>query len=733
MKFRIFSALVLIAVIMAETAMPFSVSAEDGVKDGVKDGGEAQEKSYRTTGKYSFTASLISDGTNGQEEDTFVFDEECFRESSFTGCPHLRTLSVQVGNAATTFYGDRPDKFCRDMSHASRNLEIMLSAMGFSGISINGYYNRECMEDSMGFAAARRSLDVKGKKYTLIGLFPRGDGYKEEWSGNFRVGAGNIHEGFKAVRDEGLRFLKKYINENGISGDLKIWIAAHSRGGAAADMMAGFLAGGGAAYLGDQVSVDPEDVYCYTTGAPSTIKPGTLKSEELSVSGPRGGKYEYDTEGEPYTYEGEGTFDGSEDCYGGIRCFAAGHDLITYLAPEGWGFRRYGKKCPADGTGSIYGTCSASRTVSEKEDMAGILKDLSPNVYADYTDGNLSSDFSWKTLDIAGLKIIDDPDAPEDTDITHFQASRVAALIANVPDNRTYVDLGYQETMMAAGGIFGMFFHMLGDGADMVEPSDLSTVLSLYNSYSKERKAAEEAAGSGRAEVDPTLVDEYANRLLTETLDGILPRMAARAKRLYGEDYYNEAMRQIDILRSKANQLRRILSYVLFYTEGQKHSRQDSLRTASTLISNAYSFVATHYKEIYVSWAKAAESVTECVHDSGQAAYEEEQERKRREQEEKSRKAQKISVKISGGRVRRSRVKKKTAAAASIKVKKSYGKLTYKKISGSSRLTVSRSGKIMVRKGAPRGKYRIKIRVNAAGDSRYRPGKATVSAVIRVV
>ena len=127
--------------------------------------------------------------------------------------------------------------------------------MGFQNVKANEWYSHEKQENSFGVAIGSRQIVQGEKTYTLLAIFPRSAGYKQEWVGNFNVGKGDIHEGFKAARDEALRFSKKYIQDNNITGDLKVWIAGHSRGGAVSNLIGGFFAGGGIGYFGEKVRI----------------------------------------------------------------------------------------------------------------------------------------------------------------------------------------------------------------------------------------------------------------------------------------------------------------------------------------------------------------------------------------------------------------------------------------------------------------------------------------------
>ena len=61
------------------------------------------------------------------------------------------------------------------------------------------------------------------------------------------------------------------------------------------------------------------------------------------------------------------------------------------------------------------------------------------------------------------------------------------------------------------------------------------------------------------------------------------------------------------------------------------------------------------------------------------------------------------------------------------------GKLTYKKLSGSSRLAIDKkTGRVTVGKGAKRGTYRMKVRVRAAGNYKYASGSTIVTVKVSV-
>lgn len=70
---------------------------------------------------------------------------------------------------------------------------------------------------------------------TLIAVAIRGGIYGAEWASNADIGTGKdtqeIHHGFYLSAQKAISFLNDYIKQNGISGDVKLWIAGFSRAG----------------------------------------------------------------------------------------------------------------------------------------------------------------------------------------------------------------------------------------------------------------------------------------------------------------------------------------------------------------------------------------------------------------------------------------------------------------------------------------------------------------------
>ena len=100
-----------------------------------------------------------------------------------------------------------------------------------------------------------------------------------------------------------------------------------------------------------------------------------------------------------------------------------------------------------------------------------------------------------------------------------------------------------------------------------------------------------------------------------------------------------------------------------------------------------------------------------------------------------ARKANTMTVQAKTVKVSYSKLKKKNqtiTAKKAFSVKKAVGKVTFKKTSGSKKITVSKTGKLTVKKGLKKGKYKIKVKVTAAGNKSYKAKTKTVALIITV-
>ena len=92
-----------------------------------------------------------------------------------------------------------------------------------------------------------------------------------------------------------------------------------------------------------------------------------------------------------------------------------------------------------------------------------------------------------------------------------------------------------------------------------------------------------------------------------------------------------------------------------------------------------------------------------------------------------------VKVAKSTKTVKLSKVKKKAQTVKALTVTKNQGKVIYAKVSGKSYFKVnSKTGKITVKKGTPKGKYTVKVKVTAKGNKNYKSKSKTVAVKIVV-
>lgn len=100
----------------------------------------------------------------------------------------------------------------------------------------------------------------------------------------------------------------------------------------------------------------------------------------------------------------------------------------------------------------------------------------------------------------------------------------------------------------------------------------------------------------------------------------------------------------------------------------------------------------------------------------------------------KVKKANTIEVKVKSINVKSKKLRKNKLTVKAIFVKNAQGKLSFKKLSGSKKLSVTPKGKITVKKWkkAKKGIYKIKVRVTAAGTPRFRKASKLVTVKIKI-
>lgn len=259
--------------------------------------------------RVEFRYAASSSDYNG----SLYYTDDYFMEDATYYNPSLATTSLGLAMSAfMSLATDNPS----DYSHRYINCENLLLNMGFKNVYANEYYKKKPETDSLGVVIASKKID----DYTLIAIGIRGAGYQQEWASNCKVGDGVSeihHEGFNDGATIMLDSLNYYINQNAITGKIKLWSAGFSRASAVNNLAIGridkFL------YLNtpilpSSVSITKEDMYAYCFEVPM----GASFSEDIS---PR------------------------SDIYNNIFNIINVYDPVPMVPMEGLGFTRYGIDC----------------------------------------------------------------------------------------------------------------------------------------------------------------------------------------------------------------------------------------------------------------------------------------------------------------------------------------------------------------------------------------------------
>lgn len=91
-----------------------------------------------------------------------------------------------------------------------------------------------------------------------------------------------------------------------------------------------------------------------------------------------------------------------------------------------------------------------------------------------------------------------------------------------------------------------------------------------------------------------------------------------------------------------------------------------------------------------------------------------------------------IKTKVGTKNIKYTSLKKKAQVFTLGTTVNSKGKLTYKKLTKSSVISVASNGRITVKKGAKKGTYKVKIRISAAAKGNYNAGSKTVTVTVKV-
>ena len=241
--------------------------------------------------------------------DIYFDEEKYFSKPASEYNPELASASACLAlsgfsTATSTYY-----------KNADSNAKNLFKVLGFNNYLANEYGTKVPTDSSFGVFIASKQIN----DYTLIGITVRGSGYMMEWASNFNIGNNDeFAQGFFEASEIYLNFLKSYIERYNITGNIKIWTAGYSRGGATVNLATGRIDDGllnNENIISDKVSYTKDDIYSYCYEAPAG-KVIDLNQNEIFVKGSN---------------------------YSNIHNILNLNDPVPFVAPLEFSFVRYGE------------------------------------------------------------------------------------------------------------------------------------------------------------------------------------------------------------------------------------------------------------------------------------------------------------------------------------------------------------------------------------------------------
>ena len=257
--------------------------------------------------KYSF---YHQQGTSDYS-DYMYYDDSIFEGESTTFNPSL--ASASIGVAMASFASMKTT----DYKEKSVNIRELSNKMGFIDFTVNDGYLNKPGTDTIGLIGAHKRIN----DYEVVLISVRGAAYFSEWASNFTIGKQDdgYHDGFKKAADEYINFTKEYFNKFNITGDVKLWSSAYSRGGATLNIASGLIDDAlnkNEKIFGENVNLTRNHFYSYCFEPPK---------------------------GSPNTKDENGNIIIKGEEYNNIFNLLNVNDPIPLVAPTELGFSRYGQ------------------------------------------------------------------------------------------------------------------------------------------------------------------------------------------------------------------------------------------------------------------------------------------------------------------------------------------------------------------------------------------------------
>ncbi len=535
--------------------------------------------------------------------DSYVYSDSFFEKSSYETDLHLAVISMVLAASSIS---------SKDVDYAekSRNVQDFLSQIGFTDIEVNQYYREKMQMNTLGVAVAYKDLGDT----VLLAIVPRSAGYEAEWGGNFNVGAGGLHEGFRQGRNIALEFTKEYVanHADAFAGKtVKVWTAGYSRGAGVANLIGAALVEDPTGYIG--LTVQPENIYDYTFGTPLTVSSSLY---------PRG------------------------EQYNGIHNYFSDYDPVPMMPFAQWGFERYGQDAELD-----------VHNAETKERMLALLAELNPAVYQSYTTAQDPDNFQALTLGVGedgGISLV--PDTERSITQRDYLLGLFESMSSLVPTREVYASSYEQAVTEATSLLIGeddatVAAFVKGAGScSSIKP--LAVMLFFYNwaeQYVESKGAdtplsdawktevlptpAADGATTGNAVADEVLGSDTYREMYDEATSDTLSEEYGVGVATYGSllniyrmiagkymdnvlragltaiGYTGDALEQHPLIQdNNAEALSEVAAQMLFGTEDSLsfEGAVNKVKNAATAIGN--NFMRVHNNEVILSWLRAMDT-----------------------------------------------------------------------------------------------------------------------------
>ncbi len=232
-----------------------------------------------------------------------ITSETYYNDSYFlldNATPHEELVLASAALEMTTQYRAK-----KPLERKGAALDLW-NKMGYENAYFNPSYTQKPTVDSIGFGIASKKMKPGQEEFTVVSIMVRGAGYGAEWVNNLEVGMVGNHNGFDKASNEVLDGVISFIEDNGITGDVKFWLTGYSRAAATVNLLGAKILDADIA----EITFGEDDMYVYGFETPA----GAFTTRDIAQS----------------------------DRYRGFHNFLNCNDVVPMMAPTVWDMYRYG-------------------------------------------------------------------------------------------------------------------------------------------------------------------------------------------------------------------------------------------------------------------------------------------------------------------------------------------------------------------------------------------------------